>query len=1080
MPRAKMHSPVTSRIDVTLESDGLISCVLHGHITEQLVKKSMQEALGKVKEARANGKAPRLLINAHNVLSQTSGARTQAKAIGQMGLEKIAIYGTGAALSLVVEYLIRSGGMVKYAKIFRTEAAARHWLKTNRVATGPTDKHWLRLLLGGIVILMGLMGLVGWAFNNEVMRAVVPGLKPANPVSIITWMLLAAGLIAVRRYGVGKGLTRLLPTLAGLWSLIFGLVLTFRAIMGVNIPIDMWLFTSALESDPSAGFASPRTGILFVTAGMMLLAIMTGQHKRWLRVVFQLSSGIGFVIAVGSLINYGFGLSGIFAAPSSLISAISFLLFNYALQSVSRQDRFSVRTYRGFNKYAPAIFVGSAMVLISGVAWQQSNSDMRRNIGTAIQQDFAAHEAAISDRIEGYVNTLRGFRSFFESSDEVSPAEFRNYFQTSELAQNYPGFTAVTLVQSVPASQRDAFNRQLRAYATPAFPNYAQSSVYPITDRAIMYPTTLVEPSLPTTLLGFDLNSNDTRRDALERARDTGTLAASDIIDLNAARNDPSLPKRPGFYLSLPVYAKGGQPTTVAERQQRIYGFVNALFESSRLFGNIFKNEKNPNVKYVVTNARSDEVLYAYNGGSKDIEPEVKYTKQLVIAGQIWKLEMYTTPAFRTTGLGLYMPTIILASGITLAALATLLMVMQTRRRDHAVMLAESMTEDLNNERNYAVATQQKDEAILTSIGDAVFAIDTEGHITLFNSAAEKITGYTKEEAIGQHYQKILHFVLERDGSVYDSFIRQALTGHLTSMKNHTLLIRKDGTKAAVADSAAPIRDAHDRILGAIVVFRDVTKENDLDRAKSEFVSLASHQLRTPLSAIGWYSEMLLNGDAGKLSKAQLEQVNEIYEGNQRMVELVNSLLDVSRLELGRLQNDAAPTSVIELMHSLRQEMEPTIASKQLNVKMDVASKLPEVKADPKLLRMIFQNLLSNAVKYTPAKGSVGVVMRLAADAADELDDVTLRQPLDRYIFLKVTDSGFGIPLKQQPRIFQKLFRADNVRAMDVEGTGLGLYIVREVVQKLGGKIWFRSSEGKGSTFYVVLPITTKSTVPKS
>ena len=1078
MSRAFRHADTTSHITVTLDTDGVITCVMRGHITEALVKKSMAQTALFVHQVQAKGHNVLLLIDASKVKTQTSGARSQSKLLAQMGIEKIAVCGPNPALSLVVQYLIRSGGMAKYAQVFRTHASAKRWL-LHKTAAKVTNTKKTRVAIAGMLGIVVIAALVGWATGNDYLKAIIPTLKPINPVSALALGLLALSVAVIGKYGTGKWIARGIPLVTGLWSVTFGLVIALRTAFGEFVPIDTWLFSDAVQNSPILALTAPRSGYMFICVGVMLLSVLTGQKALWQRVLFAIASTGAFIIPVGAIINYGFGIEVAFAAPTSLTTSFGILFINYALQTVARQTRIFEPIWHAFHKYAPALLVCASLAIVSGIAWQQGNSELDRSINTAVQQEFTATKTAIADRLDGYINTLRGFRSFFESSDTVTPDEFRSYFRTSELEKNYPGFTAMTFVQSVPAGQRDPFNNQIRrTFASTSFPRYKDFAVYPITSLDTLYPTLLVQPSSSTTNYGFDLGSNDTRRDTLERARDSGNLAASNVIDLNAARNDPSLGKRPGFYLTLPVYHKGTEPTTEQERRTHIFGFVNALFESSILFNNVFKNEKNTTVKYVVSNARSGETLHTFDGGDPGIQADLQRTEQLDVGGQVWRLDMYTTPLFGAENLA-QGPTSILVTGGILTMLGTAITVILLRRRDHAVQLAESMTEDLNNERDAAVVAQQKDEAVLSSIGDAVFAVDRDGTITLFNPSAETISGFTKEEAIGKHYRDVLQFILEKDGSVHDSFIRQALDGRLSSMKNHTMLIRKDGSKIAVADSAAPIRSVQGRLLGAIIVFRDVTRENELDRAKSEFVSLASHQLRTPLSAIGWYSEMLLSGDVGKLTKAQKEQVTEIYEGNQRMVDLVNSLLNVSRLELGKLQNDAAPTSLTEIAHSLEQELKPSVAAKHMTLNMHIDETLPKVTADPKLLRMIVQNLMSNAVKYTPEKGSVEVVLHSAAKEMPSVRSLALKEPLGKYVFIKVTDTGYGIPKAQQAKIFQKMFRADNVRELDVEGTGLGLYIVREVVQKLGGKIWFESHEGKGTTFYVVLPLMTTSSVLK-
>jgi PAS domain S-box-containing protein len=361
----------------------------------------------------------------------------------------------------------------------------------------------------------------------------------------------------------------------------------------------------------------------------------------------------------------------------------------------------------------------------------------------------------------------------------------------------------------------------------------------------------------------------------------------------------------------------------------------------------------------------------------------------------------------------------------------------------------KSILEDIASEK-------EKLGTILQSIGDGVFVVDNNLNIIVYNNTSAELSGFTAQEAIGKPYNEILRFVYEEDGKVNDKFIKEAFrTGETQEMGGHTELIRKDESKIVVSDSAAPLKNEKGEIIGVVVVFRDVSKERAVDRAKTEFVSLASHQLRTPLTSINWYAEMLLSGDAGKLNKEQEDFLNEIYTGNQRMVELVNALLNVSRIDLGTFAIDPKPVNLIEIADSVVDELTSQIEAKNIKVEKDY-DKLPLINADINLTRIIFQNLLSNAVKYTPDGGSVSVSIKKQ----------------DKDALFSVSDTGYGIPKQQQPRIFEKLFRADNVQEKDVKGTGLGLYLVKSVVETAGGKIWFESEENKGTTFYVTIPLS--------
>ncbi|MBI2473218.1 PAS domain S-box protein [Candidatus Uhrbacteria bacterium] len=234
----------------------------------------------------------------------------------------------------------------------------------------------------------------------------------------------------------------------------------------------------------------------------------------------------------------------------------------------------------------------------------------------------------------------------------------------------------------------------------------------------------------------------------------------------------------------------------------------------------------------------------------------------------------------------------------------------------------------------------------------------------------------------------------------------------------------------------------------------DITKEDEIDRAKSQFVSLASHQMRTPLTSIKWNAEMLLAGDKGNLGEEQKTTIQEIYASTQRMTLLINALLDVSKIELGTFTVEPQPTNLNSIAQTILQELDPIIKEKHLVIQTMFDETIPLVSVDPKLTMIIFQNLLSNAVKYTPHDGKIECEIR-----KDEKD-----------FFIRVTDTGIGIPKMQQEHIFKKLFRADNAKEIDVDGTGLGLYLVKSILNHTGGTIRFNSKIGEGSTFVVSIP----------
>jgi signal transduction histidine kinase len=244
-------------------------------------------------------------------------------------------------------------------------------------------------------------------------------------------------------------------------------------------------------------------------------------------------------------------------------------------------------------------------------------------------------------------------------------------------------------------------------------------------------------------------------------------------------------------------------------------------------------------------------------------------------------------------------------------------------------------------------------------------------------------------------------------------------------------------------------------------------KTDNADHSEIDFMSALSHELSTPLGSVRWNAELLKMGKMTKpLDAEQAQIMDEIIAGVKRMSAFVTDIHEASWLERDKFGDDPAPTSLAELVSRVQGEQQADITAKKLTFTVETEPELPAVKAHPSTLLLIVQNLISNAIKYTAAEGTVKISLRTATD--DESARIAHND--QQCIFLSVADTGFGIPAAQHDQVFQKLFRADNVRAMEIDGTGLGLYIVSLAVAKLGGAIWFESAEQQGTTFFVVLP----------
>ena len=356
--------------------------------------------------------------------------------------------------------------------------------------------------------------------------------------------------------------------------------------------------------------------------------------------------------------------------------------------------------------------------------------------------------------------------------------------------------------------------------------------------------------------------------------------------------------------------------------------------------------------------------------------------------------------------------------------------------------LADSKTEELLKSRDFFLK-------LFDDSPVPYLMVQNDATIVLPNKAAQRLFQMTAEELMQYKFHQLHHedhFVQSR--TIHDKFVRG-----VSSSDVEMEIVRKDGVRRWVRLSAIPYRNQGGQGNGGTVSMFDITEQKAIDKVKTEFVSLASHQLRTPLSAMKWYGEMVLQGN-DPLTEKQRRHVEKIYSGNQRMIDLVDMLLSASRLELGSLHIDIENVDPVEIVKGLLDEVSKPIEEKNLHIIENYSGDNKNFYSDRKLIHMILQNLITNAVKYTEVEGEVRIVLAFTNDN----------------LTIEIADNGIGIPPEQQDKMFTKMFRADNARHKETDGNGLGLYIVKEAVQALGGEIGFTSELNHGTIFTATVP----------
>jgi PAS domain S-box-containing protein len=377
--------------------------------------------------------------------------------------------------------------------------------------------------------------------------------------------------------------------------------------------------------------------------------------------------------------------------------------------------------------------------------------------------------------------------------------------------------------------------------------------------------------------------------------------------------------------------------------------------------------------------------------------------------------------------------------------------------RDHSgtIVAWQGVLLDITD-RLRAEETQARLAAIVEGAEDAIYSRTPDGTITSWNRGAERLYGYSAEEAIGRSFLTLVPEDLSET-----VFTRAKLFGTEPSQFEATRR-RKDGSLVDVSISLSPIRDSVGNVVGVSTITRDITErkqaEEDLRaaleaaeagvRVKTLFLAMMSHELRTPLQAVLGYADFLLHGPPGSLTPEQAEDIGYIHQGAGRMVALIEQMLDLSRLEAGRLEIASEPVDLTKILEQVRQDVVPQVAAKPLVFSIEVPQALPFVLGDPIRLRQILLNLVGNAVKFTDA-GSV----RVNATATDH------------WVEVNVTDTGIGIAPDDLPHIFEEFRQVNSTTTRRHGGAGLGLAIAKRLAEQMGGQITVQSTPGAGSSF---------------
>lgn len=379
------------------------------------------------------------------------------------------------------------------------------------------------------------------------------------------------------------------------------------------------------------------------------------------------------------------------------------------------------------------------------------------------------------------------------------------------------------------------------------------------------------------------------------------------------------------------------------------------------------------------------------------------------------------------------------------------------------MFLARNTLKMFNFSRRLSEEKEQT-SSIVSNLDTGIIEYDSDFRIILMNRKAEELLGISQSTALGK--------VINSDSIQEDSRLKPlvevlypALAQNIKKIciedgKCKTMEMKLDNPRETeLLIDTIPIHNQEKNVYRYLKVMRDISREKAIAKSKSEFISVAAHQLRTPLSAIKWVFKMLLDGDAGPVTNEQRTFLQKGYQSNEKIIELVGDMLDVARIEEGRFGFEFYYADILNIIEKAAESFQ--VKAMEKNIKLIIEKpdgRIKPIKVDPARIELILQNLVDNAVKYTPTGGSVTIKIEV----------------IDGFLQIGVHDTGVGVPKEQQQKLFTKFFRGTNAMKVQTEGTGLGLFIARNIVSRHGGKIWVQTEEGKGSTFYFTLPIDDK------
>ncbi|PQO27204.1 CHASE domain-containing protein [Blastopirellula marina] len=719
----------------------------------------------------------------------------------------------------------------------------------------------------------------------------------------------------------------------------------------------------------------------------------------------------------------------------------------------------------------PFLVVMCGGVLLTAIAtiWMaiESRSDFEMRFDALAERV----KVEVARRMANFEYGLKALRGLHEASEEVSLAEFRDYCEVVDPVVSFPGAMGQGFIRRVQRSERDAFLAWAKENLGEDFKIKSAGNIDDHDDFYVICHTEPLENNRAA--WGLDVGSEGHRREAAEKAIATGLPTLTAKINLVQDQLNHN-----GFLYYLAVYQIGMPRSTPQEREKAFLGWVYMPITSERALEGIIQSSDEMLDVEVYDDVAIDPSAKLFCGhgyhfqdpnAQASYQPQFNKTFPVQVGGRNWIVQIASNPNFDATSSFLPPELTIAFGGLLTFTVAAVIWNMGSSRR-RAIELAESMTVDLKKAKDDAEESAHRFTAIFLNVPVGVALLDTEGRVLNTNPEGLKLwEAYSRRQLWGC---SILDQIPEDGHAAVKEALNEAVEGRDAQTEFQMVGLR--GTVRLIEMHAVVVGNVkHEGATTQILTaMRDITNqrrtENELREArsraetasqtKSEFLANMSHEIRTPMTAILGYTDLLAEEQHREVSlEDRLEYINTIRRNGEHLLMIINDILDLSKIEAGKMTVESVPTRIDSVVREVLELMQVKAVAKGLALDATIETKIPKVIAcDPIRLRQILVNLIGNAIKFTEI-GRVRVQCRY--------DFPT------KSVQISVEDSGIGMTEMQMERLFQAFVQADNSMTRRFGGTGLGLRISKRLAEILGGDITITSEVGIGSTFCLSLMV---------